>query len=59
LLNNYIGLLKSFIFKDDLLNNSFRLLILPAFYMDEKYRLRVFEKTMLRKVFGPKRDKVT
>jgi hypothetical protein len=25
----------------------------------EKRRLRVFENRMLRKVFGPKRDKVT
>jgi hypothetical protein len=24
----------------------------------EEYRLRVFEKRMLRRIFGPKRDKV-
>jgi hypothetical protein len=25
----------------------------------EKYRLRVFENTVLRRIFGPKRDEVT
>ena len=27
--------------------------------MMEKHRLRVFEKKVLRRIFGPKRDKVT
>ena len=27
--------------------------------MGEKHRLRVFEKSVLGKIFGPKRDKVT
>jgi len=27
--------------------------------MDVKHRLRMFEKTVLRKIFGPKRDNVT
>jgi hypothetical protein len=27
--------------------------------MNEKYRLRVFEKRVLRKISGPKKDKVT
>jgi hypothetical protein len=27
--------------------------------LTEKYRLRVFENRVLRKIFGPKRDKVT
>jgi len=27
--------------------------------MREEYRLRVFEKRVLRRIFGPKRDEVT
>jgi hypothetical protein len=27
--------------------------------LGEEYRLRVFENTVLRRIFGPKRDEVT
>jgi len=45
----------------------YRTIILPVFYgcktwsltLREERRLKVFEKWMLRKLFGPKRDEVT
>jgi len=44
-----------------------RILILPAlngcetwsFILKEEHRLRVFENSVLRRIFGPKRDEVT
>ena len=37
-----------------------RSIILPVvLYIREERRLRVFEKTVLRKIFGPKKDNVT
>jgi hypothetical protein len=31
----------------------------PSFTSREEHRLRVFENTMLRRIFGPNRDEVT
>ena len=44
----------------------YKTIILPVFYgcktwaltMKEEYRLRVFENTVLSRIFGPKRDEV-
>src|SRR5215469_5332817 len=62
------NLLSSSLLSKNLKNELYRTIILPvvlygcetwSLTMREERRLRVFEKRVLRRVFGPKRDEVT